>query len=201
MLNLGGVANVTWIGEDGAVLAFDTGPGNAPIDDWLSRHTGRAMDTDGRVARAGRVDNELLARLLAHPYFTRPPPKSLDRDDFGWRLVERLALADGAATLTAFAAEAVAAGARHFPMAARRWLVSGGGRHNGALMAALAAALTTPVEPVEAVGWQGDALEAQAFAWLAVRSRLGLPLSLPSTTGVRRALSGGRFHSASEGQG
>ena len=201
VLNLGGVANVTWIGEDGAVLAFDTGPGNAPIDDWLSRHTGRAMDTDGRVARAGRVDNELLARLLAHPYFTRPPPKSLDRDDFGWRLVERLALADGAATLTAFAAEAVAAGARHFPAAARRWLVSGGGRHNAALMAALAAALTTPVEPVEGVGWQGDALEAQAFAWLAVRSRLGLPLSLPSTTGVRRPLSGGRFHSTSESPG
>ena len=196
VLNLGGVANVSWIGEDGAVLAFDTGPANAPIDDWVRRHTGQGMDEGGKLASAGTADRAILAALLAHPYFTRPPPKSLDRDDFAWRMVECLGLADGAATLTAFAAAAVAAGREHFPRPPRRWLATGGGRHNPALMAALAACLGMPVEPVEAVGWQGDALEAQAFAWLAVRSRRGLALSLPSTTGVRRPLSGGRFHRA-----
>ncbi len=201
VLNLGGVANVSWIGEDGTVLAFDTGPGNAPLDDWLRRHTGRIMDEGGALARQGRVDPAVLAAFLDHPYFARRPPKSLDRDDFGWRMVEHLGAADGAATLTALAAHGVAAAARHFPRPARRWLVTGGGRHNPALMAALAQALGTALEPVEAVGWQGDALEAQAFAWLAVRARRGLPLSLPSTTGVRRPTSGGRFHPAPRADG
>lgn len=201
VLNLGGVANVTWIGKggigaEGAIVAFDTGPGNAPIDDWVRRHTGRAMDEGGKLARAGRVNETVLTALLDHPYFARRPPKSLDRDDFHWSMVERLEAAEGAATLTAFVAAAVTAGAKHFPVPARRWLVTGGGRHNPAIMTSLAAALGAPIEPVEAVGWQGDALEAQAFAWLAVRSVLGLPLSLPSTTGVPRPLTGGRFHSA-----
>jgi len=196
VLNLGGVGNVSWIGADDHVLAFDTGPANAPIDDWLKRHTGTAMDKDGAVASAGTVDAGVLAGLLAHPYFRVPPPKSLDRDDFGWHAVKHLPLADGAATLTAFTAASVAAAVRHFPAPPRRWLVTGGGRHNPALMAALAAALGMAVEPVERVGWQGDALEAQAFAWLAVRSRRALPLSLPSTTGVREPLSGGRYHPA-----
>ena len=196
VVNVGGVANITWIGADGAVIAFDTGPGNAPIDDWMRRHSGQAMDQNGRLARSGRVDAAMLASLLAHPFFDRPPPKSLDRDEFRWRLVEALGAADGAATLTAFTAAAVARGAKHFPGPVKRWLVAGGGRHNQALMAALADALGMAAEPVEAVGWQGDALEAQAFAYLAVRSRRGLPLSLPSTTGVSRALSGGRYHPA-----
>ena len=196
VLNLGGVANVTWIGADGAVIAFDTGPGNAPIDDWARRHTGQAMDEGGRLAGGGRVATDMLASVLAHPFFERPPPKSLDRDEFGWRLVEALGAADGAATLTAFTAAAVARGAQHFPAPVKRWLVAGGGRHNPALMAALAEALGMAPEPVEAVGWQGDALEAQAFAYLAVRSRRGLPLSLPSTTGVRLPLPGGRYHPA-----
>jgi len=199
VLNLGGVANVSWIGADGELLAFDTGPANAPLDDWARRHSGEAMDADGRLARAGNVDRAIVEALLAHPYFTRPPPKSLDRDDFPWRMVERLDAADGAATLTAFAAAAVAAGSRYLPEAPRRWLATGGGRHNPALMAALADAVGMPVDPVEVVGWQGDALEAQAFAWLAVRSRRSLPLSLPSTTGVSRPLSGGRFHPAGAG--
>ena len=196
VLNLGGVGNVSWIGADGHVVAFDTGPGNAPLDDWLRRTTGRAMDQDGALARAGRIDRALLATLLAHAYFERPPPKSLDRDDFTAYAVAHLSAADGAATLTAFIAAAVAAGTRHFPAPVKRWLVTGGGRHNPLLMAALAEALAAPVAAVEAVGWHGDALEAQAFAWLAVRSRRGLPLSWPSTTGVRRPLSGGRFHAA-----
>jgi anhydro-N-acetylmuramic acid kinase len=197
LLNLGGVANVTWIGESEAgdeVIAFDTGPGNAAIDDWTRRTTGAAMDEGGRLARGGAVAASILATLLDHPYFARRPPKSLDRDDFGWQAVAHLSPADGAATLTAFTAAAVAEGARHFPSAPRRWLVTGGGRHNPALMAALEKALGLRPEPVEAVGWQGDALEAQAFAWLALRSRRSLPLSLPSTTGVARPMTGGRFH-------
>jgi anhydro-N-acetylmuramic acid kinase len=199
VLNLGGVANVTWIGPGApgsgeTIIAFDTGPANAPIDDWVRRHTGEAMDRDGRLARAGKPDRAMLAALLDHAYFAKAPPKSLDREDFHWRMVERLDAADGAATLTLFTAAAVAVALRHLPAPPRRWLVTGGGRHNPVVMAALADALKAPVEPVEAVGWQGDALEAQAFAWLAVRSVRGLPLSLPSTTGVRRPLTGGRFH-------
>jgi anhydro-N-acetylmuramic acid kinase len=196
VLNLGGVANVSWIGADNAVIAFDTGPGNAPVDDWVRHRTGRAMDIDGALARAGRVDRAILAKLLDHPYFEKPPPKSLDRDDFDWRAAQDMSVEDGAATLAALTAHGVARAAGHFPAPARRWLVTGGGRHNPAIMSALAEALGVGVEPVEAVGWQGDALEAQAFAWLAVRSYRALPLSLPSTTGVRRPLTGGRLNPA-----
>ena len=194
ILNLGGVANVTWIGESGEMLvAFDTGPGNAMIDDWVRRHTGAAADIDGRFARAGQCSPEHLARFLSAPYFARRPPKSLDRDDFRNLLADDLSVEDGAATLTEMTAAAAAAGAAHFPAPARQWLVCGGGRHNPALLAALARRLVTPVRRVEAVGWDGDALEAQAFAYLAARSLAGLPLSLPSTTGVPRPMRGGRL--------
>jgi len=193
VLNLGGVANVTFIGEDGGLLAFDTGPGNAPIDDWLRRHRGQAMDAGGALARAGRIDAARVDAALAHVYFDRAPPKSLDRDDFTAAMAGDLAAADGAATLTEIAARAAAAAVRHFPAPPRRWLVTGGGRHNAALMAALARNLDATVEPVEAVGWRGDALEAEAFAFLAVRSLAGLPLSLPSTTGVPQPVLGGKL--------
>src|SRR5579883_65694 len=197
ILNIGGVANVTWLGDaPEAVLAFDTGPGNALIDDWALRHTGEAIDRDGALARAGTADEARLAAFLAHPYFDRPPPKSLDRDDFAASLADGLSPADGAATLTAMTAAAVARAAEHFPAPARRWLVTGGGRRNPALMAALQAQLRLPVEPVETVGWDGDALEAQAFAYLAVRSLRGLPLTVPGTTGAPRPMSGGRLHRA-----
>jgi anhydro-N-acetylmuramic acid kinase len=196
VLNLGGVGNVTWIGEGDGILAFDTGPGNALLDDWVRRHTGAAADIDGALAGAGRVSATHVARFVERPYFARRPPKSLDRDDFGDALPEDLSLEDGAATLTEMTAAAVAAGRRHFPATAREWLVCGGGRHNPALMMALARRLGAPVRPVEAVGWNGDALEAQAFAYLAVRSLAGLPLSLPSTTGVPRPMPGGRVFRA-----
>ena len=197
VLNIGGVANVTWLGErEGDVLAFDTGPGNAMIDDWALRHTGAPLDRDGALARAGRVDATRLAAFLAHPYFDRPPPKSLDRDDFARFTAEGLSPEDGAATLTAMTAAAVARATVHFPAPARRWLVTGGGRHNPTLMATLADRLAVEVAPVERVGWDGDALEAQAFAYLAVRSRAGLPLSLPTTTGVKAPMTGGRFFRA-----
>jgi len=158
----------------------------------VRRHTGGAADIDGALARAGAASAAHVARFLDHPYFDREPPKSLDRDDFQGAIPDDLALADGAATLTEMTAAAAAAAARHFPAPPREWLVCGGGRHNPALMAALARLLPAPVRSVEAVGWDGDALEAQAFAYLAVRSVLGLPLSLPSTTGAPHAVRGGR---------
>ena len=203
VLNLGGVANVTWIGSGGIgsggiggaadILAFDTGPGNALIDDWVRRHTGAAADLGGVLAGAGRASEAHVARFLQRPFFARKPPKSLDRDDFRDAMPEGLSLEDGAATLTEMTAAAVVAGCRHFPAPAREWLVCGGGRHNPTLIMALARRLGVPVRPVEAVGWNGDALEAQAFAYLAVRSIAGLPLSLPSTTGVPRPTTGGRL--------
>jgi anhydro-N-acetylmuramic acid kinase len=196
VLNLGGVANLTWLGADGSLLAFDTGPGNGLIGDWMRDKAGRAMDAEGRMARSGVVDETVLEALLDHPYFERPPPKSLDRGDFSAAAAAGLGIADGAATLTAFTARAVARARAHLPAAPERWLVCGGGRHNRSLMAALEAALAHRVEAVEAVGWQGDVLEAQAFAFLAVRSLRGLPLSLPTTTGTPRPLSGGVLHRA-----
>jgi anhydro-N-acetylmuramic acid kinase len=222
VLNLGGVGNVTWIGPgDDEILAFDTGPANALIDDWVRSQTGQTADLEGALARAGQVSAEHVTRFLAHPYFERRPPKSLDRDDFQAAIPHGLSLADGAATLTEMTAASVAASTRHFPSPPREWLVCGGGRHNPAIMAALARHLGVPVRPVsphpdspplaeegregagqvqvrpvEAVGWNGDALEAQAFAYLAVRSVLGLPLSLPSTTGAPHPVRGGRLFPA-----
>ena len=196
VLNIGGVANVTWIGENARVLAFDAGPGNALIDDWVRRHTGAAADFDGALARAGRVSAADVAGFLASPFFDRPPPKSLDRDEFRDALPAGLSPEDGAATLTEMTAAAVAAAIRHFPALPREWLVTGGGRHNPALMEALHRLLDASVRPAEAVGWDGDALEAQAFAYLAVRSLEGLPLSLPSTTGVPQPIRGGRLFAA-----
>lgn len=194
VLNLGGVANVTWIGRE-ALLACDTGPGNGPLDDWTRRHTGAPFDRDGRLAASGRADAAVLARLLADPYFARPAPKSLDRLAFSGLLassgIDGLSAADGAATLAAFSVEAVARTA--LPEAPSRWLVTGGGRHNRTLMTALRTRLPAPVEPVESEGWDGNALEAQCFGFLAVRVARGLPLSFPGTTGVSRPLAGGRI--------
>jgi len=185
VLNVGGVANVTWIGRQDALLAFDTGPGNALIDDWMRAHTGRALDEDGRAAAGGRVHGEVVAALLRHPFFDQPPPKSLDRNDFDASLAAGLSVADGAATLAEFTARAVALGQRFLPEPPSRWLACGGGRRN-----------PVPVAAVEAVGWQGDALEAEAFAFLAVRRLRGLPQSLPGTTGVPWPTLGGRLHRA-----
>ncbi|HXQ49652.1 MAG TPA: anhydro-N-acetylmuramic acid kinase [Stellaceae bacterium] len=197
VLNLGGVANVTWIGFEGdVILAFDTGPGNAPIDDWMLHHTGRAVDADGACAARGKVNEDEIRRFLTDPYFDRLPPKSLDRDDFARFRPAGLGLEDGAATLTAMTAASVAAATRWFPERVERWLVTGGGRRNPVLMAMLAARLGAPVVAVEDVGWDGDALEAQAFAYLAVRALDGLPLSLPSTTGAHSPTLGGRLHRA-----
>jgi anhydro-N-acetylmuramic acid kinase len=201
-LNLGGVGNVTWVDPRvgapeaaGALVAFDTGPGNALIDDFLALRLGRPFDQDGALAAGGRVDAAALADLPGHPYLRRAPPKSLDRQDFHAWLgrVAHLSTEDGAATLAALTAACVAEAARHFPEPPERWLVCGGGRRNRALMALLAARTNAPVDPVEAVGLDGDMLEAQAFAYLAVRVLRGLPTSAPGTTGVRLPVSGGRI--------
>ncbi|HSE78138.1 MAG TPA: anhydro-N-acetylmuramic acid kinase [Alphaproteobacteria bacterium] len=200
VLNVGGVANVTWIGpqaDTGAagrgLLAFDTGPGNALIDDWMLARQGTACDAGGTAAAAGHVDLAALAALMSHVYFSRPPPKSLDRNAFDPAPVAGLSTQDGAATLTAFTAHSVAAAAPHFPAPPRAWIVTGGGRRNPTLIAMLRAALGAEVRTAEEHGWNGDALEAQAFAFLAVRSLRGLPLSFPSTTGVTRPMLGGRL--------
>lgn len=196
ILNVGGVANVTWIGTDDDLVSFDTGPGNALIDDWMLARGDKPYDAEGRLALTGSADEEMLRRLLSHPYFDRSPPKSLDRNAFDSTLVRQLSTADGAATLTVFTAAAVASGSKYFPTAPLRWLVTGGGRHNPALMSALSARLGAPVAPVESVRWNGDALEAQAFAYLAVRSLRQLPLTYSNTTGVPVPTRGGRLFAA-----
>lgn len=201
-LNIGGVANLTWIGAAadpaGAdifdhLLAFDTGPGNALIDDWVRAQGGLDFDRDGRLAAAGKVDDGVLKVLLSDSYFDTPPPKSLDRTDFTTGPASGLSLEDGAATLAMFTVRAIQRAVAFLPESPARWIVTGGGRKNVYLMRALAAALGAPVVPTEAGGIDGDVLEAQAFAYLAVRSLAGLPLSGPSTTGVSSPQRGGRL--------
>ncbi|MGE0700203.1 MAG: anhydro-N-acetylmuramic acid kinase [Hyphomicrobiaceae bacterium] len=191
VLNIGGVANVTWIGADGSLIAFDTGPGNALIDDLVRGTSGRSLDEDGRLAASGRPDERVVHSYLMHPYFAKPVPKSLDRNAFSLDLVDGLTPADAAATLAAFTAEAVVKAREHFPQEPALWMVSGGGRRNRALMSMLAARVENAVVPVEAVGLDGDMLEAEAWAYLAVRSLEGLPLTWPGTTGVARPTGGG----------
>ena len=198
VLNIGGISNVTWLGEPNLLMpyihALDCGPGNALLNDWVRQKMGWEFDQHGMLAAAGTVDEAALAAYLAHPFFTTPPPKSLDRHDFTLDPVAHLSPEDGAATLAAFTAVAVAQSMQWLPDAPQRWLVCGGGRHNPVIMEALRRAVNAPVEPVEAVGWNGDALEAEAFAFLAVRLLRGLPISLPETTGVSRAVTGGGFY-------
>ncbi len=198
VLNIGGVGNVTWIGpRRDEIVAFDTGPGNALLDDWTLRHTGQTMDAGGALARTGTIDESWLATALRHPYFARNAPKSLDRDEFRDLVPDHLSASDGAASLVALTAATVARAQDHLPGIAKRWLVCGGGRHNPAIMDELRKRLGASIEPIERVGLAGDDIEAQAFAFLAVRSVRGLPLSLPSTTGVRRPATGGVLHPVS----
>jgi len=204
VLNIGGIANVTWIGRsesaatelmDLDILAFDTGPGNVMLNEWILKMTGQDYDRDGKLALAGKADKALFEKMLQDVYFLRTPPKSLDRNHFAFDMVAGLSAENGAATLTEFAAGAVEKGAGYFPLPAKQWFVSGGGRHNPALMQALRHRFLQ-VYPVESLGWIGDALEAQAFAFLAVRSLKRLPLSVPTTTGALRAVTGGAFYRA-----
>lgn len=193
VLNLGGVANVTWSDGAGQVVAFDTGPANAPLNDFVRARGLGEMDRDGALALSGTVDEARLARLLDHPYLSRPWPKSLDRFDFTAAMAEGCSDADGAALLTAFTAAAVGRGLDLLPQRPRRLVVCGGGRHNPAIMAMLAARAGVEAVPAEAAGWRGDAIEAECFAFLAARTRRGLPISFPATTGAPRPMTGGRI--------
>lgn len=199
VVNLGGVANITWIGRDGALLAFDTGPASAMIDDWCKASLGQPFDAGGAAAAAGTVHEDIVAKWLRHPYFAEAPPKSLDRNAFDMAQMSHLSPQDGAATLTAFSAAALAAALPHVPEAPSLWIACGGGRHNATLMAMIAARVGAEVHPAEAFDIDGDGVEAEAWAFLAVRARLGLPLTFPGTTGVSTALTGGVLAGADDG--
>jgi len=193
ILNLGGVGNITLAKSDGTLLAFDTGPGNALIDDWVYSHTGQRCDLDGVLAAQGRKDEAWIAQALSDPYFLQIPPKSLDRNDFPTLEKGQMTLTDGAATLTAFTVGSVVAALDVLPETPVQWVVCGGGRKNLTLMSGLEEALAVPVVNADMLGWDGDALEAQAFGFLAVRSVLGLPITFPDTTGVPEAQKGGHL--------
>lgn len=199
VLNLGGVANVTWLsfGDDPVdpqMIAFDTGPGNAVLDDWAQLHTNQAYDQDGNLSARGISHEEMVMGMMATSYFDDPPPKTLDRDDFNIQAVRGLSAEDGAATLADFIVESVVAAQSHFPQPPEAWYVCGGGRHNATLMRRLRRRMPVLVDPVEVLGMRGDALEAEAFAFLAVRSERGLPLSYPETTGCEAPTTGGTAH-------
>jgi len=198
VVNIGGVANVTWMDDwgrypehRGGLIAFDTGPGSALIDDWMMRREGVAFDHEGAMAAQGDVNADVLRACLSHEFFVKPPPKSLDRNAFVWDVVEWMTPEDGAATLTAFTAEAIARSREHMPEEPALWIVCGGGRKNKTLMAMLAGRVENAVVPCEAVGLDGDMIEAEAWAYLAVRSLVGLPVTFPGTTGVGSPATGG----------
>lgn len=196
VLNLGGVGNITWIGADGDLIAFDTGPANGLVDSWVEQETGARFDADGALAAAGRIDETVLTGMLDHPFFDLAPPKSLDRHDFTIQPARGLSAADGAATLTAFTAACVAEAIDRLPVRPQALIVAGGGRRNPTMLRMIAERTGLTPIPSDGVGWNGDAVEAEGFAYLAVRSRKGLPISFPGTTGVPTPLTGGSFHAA-----
>lgn len=192
IVNIGGVSNITYVDSSGRLLAFDTGPGNAPIDDWIRQHTTQSYDLDGAVAAAGQVHWGRIEDFLKHPFFQAAPPKSLDRDAFDLaKVVNGLSCEDGAATLTALTARSIAAAGTWLPLAPKHWYVTGGGRRNATLLRMVSKAVGHMVSPVEDLGWNGDMLEAEAFAYLAWLSLNDKPMTFPTTTGVKTPLSGG----------
>ena len=190
-LNIGGVANVTYVNDGSDPVACDTGPGNALLDDLMLSRIGIPMDRDGRAANFGKVDETILEALLQHPYFDLPPPKSLDRNNFSGAAVAGLGIEDAAATLTAFTAASVARVLPMLPLMPQELIVCGGGARNPVLLRELAARIPARVTTAEHYGWSVDGMEAQAFAYLAVRHLRGLPVTFPGTTGVPRAMPGG----------
>lgn len=192
VVNIGGVANLTWIDADAGLMAFDTGPGNALLDDFILARTGQPCDQDGAAAARGTIDEGLVAELCRHPYFARKPPKSLDRNAFAGVDLAAASVADGAATLTALTVETLATALDHVPRPPATFIIAGGGARNRTLMGMLSARLRPArVFAADAVGWAGDAVEAQAFAYLAARTARGLPITFPGTTGVPSAMPGG----------
>ena len=189
-VNIGGVANVTWIGGDGSLLAFDTGPGNALLDDWMLKHAGLARDHNGALAALGHIDHGVLAQFTGDAFFEKAPPKSLDRNSFAAMNIAVLSPADGAATLTAFTARSIAMSRDWFPQAPELWVICGGGRHNATLLKSIGS-LLGDVRTAEQAGFDGDAMEAEAWAYLAVRALKGLPLTFPGATRVPQPTTGG----------
>jgi anhydro-N-acetylmuramic acid kinase len=193
VLNIGGVANVTfWSGAEDLV-AFDTGPGNGMIDLLVQARGAGRFDEGGKYASVGRVDEGVVSALLAHPYFHAVPPKSLDRYDFSLEPLASLKLEDAAATLVAFMADGVKLAFEAVGQTPTEVIVCGGGRHNPEIMKALKSRLPAPVKTAEDHGWRGDSIEAEAFAFLAARTFHGLPISFPGTTGVATPMAGGRI--------
>ena len=193
VLNVGGVANVTFV-DGGDPVACDTGPGNALIDDFMRARTGSPLDRDGDQAGRGRADEAFVARILANGFFDLPCPKSLDRNAFAFENIglPDFSVVDGAATLSALTAATVARIIAHLPEPPKAWIVAGGGARNPTLMRMLAQRLApATVETADAVGWQSQSIEAQAFAYLAVRTLNGLPITFPKTTGVPKPMAGG----------
>jgi anhydro-N-acetylmuramic acid kinase len=191
VINIGGVANLSFIAPGKEPIACDTGPGNALLDDLMLKRLGLALDHEGATAAKGKVDAAVLKELLAHPYFAAPPPKSLDRNDFSGAPVERLGTQDAVATLTAFTAASIASVLPHLPGRPSLAIVCGGGARNKTLMRELSDRLPCAVVSATAIGWSSDSMEAQAFAYLAVRSLKNLPITFPMTTGVQKPLLGG----------
>lgn len=191
IVNIGGVANVTWIGRNGDLVAFDTGPGNALIDDWIRNKTGQAYDESGVLAGQGQIAEMVVSKYLSEPFFHAPGPKSLDRNAFNLDLLEGLSTEDGAATLTDFTARAIAMAGFLVPERPEMWIICGGGRRNKTLMSMIAGLVEEAVVPAEAVGFNGDSVEAEAWAYLAVRSLKGLDITFPGTTGVPKPMPGG----------
>lgn len=193
VVNIGGVANVTYAGEfEDELRAFDTGPGNALIDDIVHKTLGATCDDGGAIAAKGRVQKDILNAYLSDPYFSQVPPKSLDRNAFDGALVAALRIEDAVATLTAFTAESIARSRAHMRQEPLLWIICGGGRKNKTLMRMIAERVENAVVPAEAAGLDGDSLEAEAWGYLAVRSVCGLPLTYPGTTGVPGPTCGGR---------
>jgi anhydro-N-acetylmuramic acid kinase len=191
ILNLGGVANVTWWGGERELAAFDTGPANGPVNEWIEAHGRGSYDRDGAIAARGRVHEGRLLEILDHPWFDLPYPKSLDRYDFDAGLVRGLSLEDGAATLTALVGACLNLALGQLPSRPKTLIVAGGGRKNPVMMADIAARCGVSLVDADAVGLRGDAVEAECFGLLAVRSARGLPLSFPATTGVSEPTTGG----------
>jgi anhydro-N-acetylmuramic acid kinase len=190
--NIGGVSNITYIDGTDVLIACDTGPGNALLDDYMFRKMSQPFDCEGRLAAQGAIDVPWLIRALEHPFFTLPPPKSLDRNDFASLVLREMPPADGAATLTAFTVEAIARIVPLLPKEPASWIVAGGGARNLTMLRMLRERLApATVEAADALGWSADAIEAQAFGFLAARGLKGLPLSYPATTGVPIPMTGG----------
>ncbi len=198
-VNIGGISNLTYVDETGRLAAFDSGPGNMLIDQWMELHAQGSFDAGGALALRGTVNSDLAAHYLSNAFFSGNQRRSLDRGDFAVPSIGTVSLEDGARTLAYVAAASILQSASHLPQKPHSYVVSGGGRKNAAIMAeltALAQAEGAAVIDADTAGLDGDSMEAEAWGYLAVRSLKGLPLTYPSTTGCDRPVSGGVLEKA-----